>query len=86
MSATAHAPRATGPARPPGQRLLGGVPQGFAVSVGAFGLLCALRALIPPLRVAPRPVVAHARPDAPGGCFRAPVAVPHWCAGPRPGD
>ncbi|MEV7284865.1 bifunctional lysylphosphatidylglycerol synthetase/lysine--tRNA ligase LysX [Streptomyces sp. NPDC093252] len=38
-------------------RGLGRVPEGFALFFGALGLLCALLALIPPLRVALRPVV-----------------------------
>ncbi|MET8830657.1 bifunctional lysylphosphatidylglycerol synthetase/lysine--tRNA ligase LysX [Streptomyces sp. NPDC004610] len=38
-------------------RGLGRVPEGFAAFFGALGLLCALLALIPPLRVALRPLV-----------------------------
>ncbi|WP_309094317.1 bifunctional lysylphosphatidylglycerol synthetase/lysine--tRNA ligase LysX [Streptomyces sp.] len=45
---------------PPSHRahgLLGRVPQGFAVVLGALGLLCALLALVPPLRSGLRPLV-----------------------------
>ncbi|MDT0392814.1 bifunctional lysylphosphatidylglycerol synthetase/lysine--tRNA ligase LysX [Streptomyces dubilierae] len=48
-----------GPIRPPHRThgLLGRVPQGCAVFFGALGLLCALLALIPPLRTGLRPLV-----------------------------
>ncbi|MFJ4681742.1 bifunctional lysylphosphatidylglycerol synthetase/lysine--tRNA ligase LysX [Streptomyces sp. NPDC088789] len=54
-SATGSAARE--PGRPPGSPLLGKVPESFAVFFGALGLLCALLALIPALRLALRPVV-----------------------------
>ncbi|MEU9656099.1 bifunctional lysylphosphatidylglycerol synthetase/lysine--tRNA ligase LysX [Streptomyces chartreusis] len=60
MSATVEAARdkdVTGPARPRGHGLMSRVPEGFATFFGALGLLCVLLALIPPLRVALRPVV-----------------------------
>jgi lysyl-tRNA synthetase, class II len=60
MSATVGAAPAkdtTGPIRPPGTGFLSRVPEGFAASFGALGLLCVLLALIPPLRSALRPVV-----------------------------
>ncbi|MFE2045614.1 bifunctional lysylphosphatidylglycerol synthetase/lysine--tRNA ligase LysX [Streptomyces sp. NPDC059477] len=41
----------------PGGGALGRVPEGFAVFFGALGLLSALLALIPPLRIPLRPVV-----------------------------
>ncbi|MGC0207624.1 bifunctional lysylphosphatidylglycerol synthetase/lysine--tRNA ligase LysX [Streptomyces levis] len=48
-----------GPIRPPHRThgLLARVPQGCAVFFGALGLLCALLALIPPLRTGLRPLV-----------------------------
>ncbi len=49
-----------GPVRPPRGRahgLLSRVPEGFAVFFGALGLLCALLAVIPPLRTGLRPLV-----------------------------
>ncbi|GHC98601.1 hypothetical protein GCM10010313_07720 [Streptomyces violarus] len=49
-----------GPIRRPrgrGHGLLGRVPEGFAVFFGVLGLLCALLALIPPLRTGLRPLV-----------------------------
>ncbi|MEU1276284.1 bifunctional lysylphosphatidylglycerol synthetase/lysine--tRNA ligase LysX [Streptomyces sp. NPDC005799] len=60
MSATAQAspPQdGAGRIRPPGTGRLGRVPQGFATFFGALGLLCALLAVIPPLRALLRPVV-----------------------------
>ncbi|MFC9678793.1 bifunctional lysylphosphatidylglycerol synthetase/lysine--tRNA ligase LysX [Streptomyces sp. NPDC056948] len=64
MSATADTGTAEkdtgGPIRPPRGRahgLLGRVPEGFAVFFGVLGLLCALLALIPPLRTGLRPLV-----------------------------
>ena len=60
MSATVEAAPAkdtTGRTRPPGTGFLSRVPEGFATFLGALGLLCALLALIPPLRRALRPVV-----------------------------
>ncbi|MDF3301689.1 bifunctional lysylphosphatidylglycerol synthetase/lysine--tRNA ligase LysX [Streptomyces tropicalis] len=47
----------SGPARPPGHRLLSRVPEAVAVFFGALGLLCVLLDLVPPLRVLLRPVV-----------------------------
>ncbi|MFH9002321.1 bifunctional lysylphosphatidylglycerol synthetase/lysine--tRNA ligase LysX [Streptomyces afghaniensis] len=50
----------TGPIRPPRGRAHGfpaRVPEGFAVLFGALGLLCALLAVIPPLRTGLRPLV-----------------------------
>ncbi|MCH5670989.1 bifunctional lysylphosphatidylglycerol synthetase/lysine--tRNA ligase LysX [Streptomyces gilvus] len=60
MSATAQAspPKdGAGRTRPPGTGRLSRVPEGFAAFFGALGLLCALLALIPPLRALLRPVV-----------------------------
>ncbi|MFE0920079.1 bifunctional lysylphosphatidylglycerol synthetase/lysine--tRNA ligase LysX [Streptomyces nigra] len=54
---TARGKGATDSTRPPGHRVLGKVPQGFATFFGALGLFCVLLALIPPLRTALRPVV-----------------------------
>ncbi|MFH9011344.1 bifunctional lysylphosphatidylglycerol synthetase/lysine--tRNA ligase LysX [Streptomyces sp. NPDC017943] len=56
---TGTAEDTTGPIRPPHRAhgLLSRVPQGFAVCFGALGLLCALLAVIPPLRAALRPLV-----------------------------
>ncbi|MEU9332835.1 bifunctional lysylphosphatidylglycerol synthetase/lysine--tRNA ligase LysX [Streptomyces sp. NPDC048290] len=61
MSTTPDAVRSPTPpdgaTRPPGRGARGKVPEGFATFFGALGLLCALLALIPPLRTALRPVV-----------------------------
>ncbi|MFE1220366.1 bifunctional lysylphosphatidylglycerol synthetase/lysine--tRNA ligase LysX, partial [Streptomyces sp. NPDC058759] len=60
MSATVEVTRekgATGPIRSPRNGFLHRVPEGFAAFFGALGLLCALLAVIPPLRTALRPVV-----------------------------
>ncbi|KAB1146728.1 bifunctional lysylphosphatidylglycerol synthetase/lysine--tRNA ligase LysX [Streptomyces luteolifulvus] len=60
MSATVAAAPAkdtTGPIRPRGSGLLSRVPEVFATFFGALALLCALLALIPPLRRLLRPVV-----------------------------
>ncbi|MGY6019749.1 bifunctional lysylphosphatidylglycerol synthetase/lysine--tRNA ligase LysX [Streptomyces spinosirectus] len=60
MSATAEAspPKATtGPTPPPGHGPMSKVPEAFGAFFGALGLLCALLALIRPLRVPLRSVV-----------------------------
>ncbi|MBX9392448.1 bifunctional lysylphosphatidylglycerol synthetase/lysine--tRNA ligase LysX [Streptomyces sp. TRM72054] len=61
MSATVDAATARdtpgGPIRRPGTGQLGRVPEAFAAFFGALGVLCALLALIPPLRTALQPVV-----------------------------
>ncbi|WP_369199111.1 bifunctional lysylphosphatidylglycerol synthetase/lysine--tRNA ligase LysX [Streptomyces djakartensis] len=56
---TGTAEDTTGPIRPPRRAhgFLSRVPQGFAVCFGALGLLCALLAVIPPLRTGLRPLV-----------------------------
>ncbi|MFF4979067.1 bifunctional lysylphosphatidylglycerol synthetase/lysine--tRNA ligase LysX [Streptomyces sp. NPDC001046] len=56
---TGTAEDTAGPIRPPHRAhgFLSRVPQGFAVCLGALGLLCALLALVPPLRTALRPLV-----------------------------
>ncbi|MFF9118634.1 bifunctional lysylphosphatidylglycerol synthetase/lysine--tRNA ligase LysX [Streptomyces massasporeus] len=56
---TGTAEDTSGPIRPPHRAhgFLSRVPQGFAVFFGALGLLCALLALIPPLRTGLRPLV-----------------------------
>ncbi|MES9523359.1 bifunctional lysylphosphatidylglycerol synthetase/lysine--tRNA ligase LysX [Streptomyces capoamus] len=48
---------ATAPARPPASGRLGRVPEAFATLFAALGLLCALLAVVPPLRGPLRPVV-----------------------------
>ncbi|MFI9611688.1 bifunctional lysylphosphatidylglycerol synthetase/lysine--tRNA ligase LysX [Streptomyces sp. NPDC052023] len=61
MSATVDTARARdtpgGAIRRPGTGLLGKVPEIFAAFLGVLGVLCALLALIPPLRAALFPVV-----------------------------
>ncbi|GAB2761512.1 bifunctional lysylphosphatidylglycerol synthetase/lysine--tRNA ligase LysX [Streptomyces bullii] len=60
MSATAEAAEAeqpAGPIRRPGDGFLSKVPEGFAAFLGAVGVLCALLALIAPLRALLRPAV-----------------------------
>ncbi|MFH9984746.1 bifunctional lysylphosphatidylglycerol synthetase/lysine--tRNA ligase LysX [Streptomyces luteogriseus] len=56
---TGTAEDTSGPIRPPRRAhgFLSRVPQGFALFFGALGLLCALLALIPPLRTGLRPLV-----------------------------
>ncbi|MFF9156760.1 bifunctional lysylphosphatidylglycerol synthetase/lysine--tRNA ligase LysX [Streptomyces sp. NPDC014846] len=54
---TAAAEDATRPVRPPTGGRLGWVPEAFAALFAALGLLCALLAIIAPLRVLLRPVV-----------------------------
>ncbi|MBK3640312.1 bifunctional lysylphosphatidylglycerol synthetase/lysine--tRNA ligase LysX [Streptomyces sp. MBT33] len=60
MSATAEAParrEATGPTPQPRTGPTSKVPEAFATFFGALAVLCALLALIPPLRLLLRPVV-----------------------------